>query len=60
VHNTVADVQALLAALDRVPGIFGIDVDDTDPDAELETRHDARALRGEHSGQADESEREAS
>ena len=48
VHNTVADVEALLAALDRVPTVFGIDVDDLDPDRDLEARHDTRALRGEH------------
>jgi cysteine desulfurase / selenocysteine lyase len=55
VHNTVADVEALLAALDRVPGIFGIDVSDTDPDADLDAPDHARALRGEH-----ESAKEAS
>jgi len=48
VHNTAADVEALLAALDRVPTVFGIDVDDLDPDRDLEARHDTRALRGEH------------
>jgi cysteine desulfurase/selenocysteine lyase len=51
VHNGPDDVRALLAALDRVPRIFGIDVTgtdlDSDPDADLEARHDARALRGE-------------
>ena len=47
VHNTVADVDALLAALDRVPAIFGVDVADTDPDADLDGPDHARALRGE-------------
>jgi cysteine desulfurase/selenocysteine lyase len=27
VHNTSADVEALLAALDRVPVIFGVDTE---------------------------------
>jgi cysteine desulfurase/selenocysteine lyase len=55
VHNTVADVEVLLAALDRVPAIFGIDVSDTEPDADLDVGQGARALRGEH-----ESRKEAS
>ncbi len=55
VHNGLDDVRSLLDALDRVPAVFGVDVSDTDPDADLEARHDARALRGEG-----ESTREAS
>ena len=27
VHNTVAEVEALLAALDRVPVVFGLDTE---------------------------------
>lgn len=33
VYNTVEEVDALLAALDRVPGIFGIDTDPASVDA---------------------------
>ncbi|GAB3070233.1 cysteine desulfurase [Intrasporangium mesophilum] len=52
VHNTEADIDTLLVALDRVPAIFGVDVADLDPDADLEPTHDAPALRGEAAREA--------
>ncbi|MGW5239728.1 SufS family cysteine desulfurase [Monashia sp. NPDC004114] len=52
VHNTDSDIDALLAALDKVPAIFGVDVADLDPDVGLEPAHDARALRGEPAREA--------
>jgi cysteine desulfurase/selenocysteine lyase len=52
VHNTDSDIDTLLAALDRVPVIFGVDVADLDPDADLVPEHDAPALRGEPAREA--------
>ena len=52
VHNTESDIDVLLTALDRVPAIFGVDVADLDPDADLERAHDAAALRGEPAREA--------
>ena len=55
-YNTFDDVDVLLRALDRVPGIFGIDLTDTDPDAGLGVGLDAVAgsvaLRGEATREA--------
>ncbi|WP_083283015.1 aminotransferase class V-fold PLP-dependent enzyme [Humibacillus sp. DSM 29435] len=55
-YNTFGEVEALLRALDRVPGIFGIDLDEADPDAGLGVGPDARAgsvaLRGEATREA--------
>ena len=52
VHNTESDIDALLTALDRVSEIFGVDVADLDPDADLERAHAAAALRGEPAREA--------
>ncbi len=52
IHNTESDIDALLAALDRVPAIFGVDTAVVDPDADLEPAHDAPALRGEPAREA--------
>ncbi len=56
VYNTFDEVDVLLGALDRVPGIFGIDLTDTDPDAGLVVGAGSSAgsvaLRGESTREA--------
>ena len=60
VYNTLEEVDALLRALDRVPTIFGVDLNETDPDASLgagpdgaaHSSADSMALRGEATREA--------